>query len=644
MTNAPTGADIATGIFAAPAVEARLPKFFYAASYSGATADVKAQAALTACYAAGGGTVVLPRGTVTWTTAALQLLPNGIPVKIRGDSKEGTTVTLTSGCPRFADLARSADGNTFSDITVEDLTIDANNIGGKHHVILGNIIGFSATPAQRVNISRVTVRRVRAINVLVGTDYNTDLRVGVGLVCFNNGDTPDTQNTISDIVIEDVHIEGGISGFLVSGHPLGGGTVLANVWLDKIHIDRCSHIRPVPTAFDASNHVIIGNKGWGDRAKISNFVGVGCGDCGIEVNAIQNFVGENIHITDAWSHAYYNQNYHAPSNVSAQLHRYLNCTAVRTSAMTNALSNGVDYASKSAGGSYSANIDIIGFRWVDTATTFSGGTDGDGLMLRGPGRITVRDFLGYRDWGTYAGGSTVQNVMVYADSLDLSQTTRLVLDNIRTRIIGTKSGAGSVLSFGIRVGRQGNVDFRLLNIDTDFATTTAIAYGLSIGDGGSTSVLRGTVEKFSIATSGSSSTSGIRIHGTALTTITGAITIIDPDFSRMGSSATEIDYQGASNAAKVHVIRPRWKTVLTPSGITPGASPYTYQNLDGYSERVIVRGGTVSLVEISADGTNFEDVGVVAGAFLLEPAGKVKVTYSVAPTMRKIPPVATAVA
>jgi len=617
--------------------------YFYAASYPGATDDARAQAALTACYAAGGGTVVLPAGTLTWAVAPLQLLPNGIRVKVQG-APLGTKVVLTAGCPRFADFARSADGDTFTDIAVEDLLVDANSVGGKHHVILGNCIGFAAGPATKVNLNRISVRRVRAINVPVGTDDAVDLRVGVAIQSWNNGDTPDAQNTISDVVIEDVHVEGGKVGFQVAGFPLGGGVTSANVWVDGVYINRCSHICAVPTQFGAGNHVIIGNKGWGGIARLSNFKGVGCSDCGIEVNAIQDFVGTNIYVEDAWNHAYYNQNYHAPSNASTQLHRYNKCSAQRTSSMTNASSNGVHYATKSAGGSYPANIDIDGFRWVDGATTFNGG-GGDGIHIEGPLRQTVRDFLGYRDFGTYSGGTAVTTAMVWCDSLDTSQNpSRVTMDNVRCKIIGTKSGSGAVTNYAIRVGKVGITDFRLLNCEADFVVTSAIAYGITVGDSGSVPTVRGTIDKASFATNGSSSTSGIRIHGSGTTTITGAVTIIDPDFSRMQSSATEIDFQGTSNAAKVHVIRPRWRTAKTPSAISPGASPYSYQNLDGYSERVIVRGGTVSLIELAADNTNFEDTGVTAGAFLVEPGATLKVTYSSAPTMRKIPPVATAVA
>ena len=72
------------------------------------------------------------------------------------------------------------------------------------------------------------------------------------------------------------------------------------------------------------------------------------------------------------------------------------------------------------------------------------------------------------------------------------------------------------------------------------------------------------------------------------------------------------------------------------SNITVTASPFTYQNTSDYDVDIIVQGGTVSLVEFTRDNSNFYNVGVVAGMFHLGPSDRLKVTYTVAPTMRYI--------
>lgn len=75
---------------------------------------------------------------------------------------------------------------------------------------------------------------------------------------------------------------------------------------------------------------------------------------------------------------------------------------------------------------------------------------------------------------------------------------------------------------------------------------------------------------------------------------------------------------------------------VAPVAITPGASPYTYQNASSYAASVVVQGGTVTKVEFSRDGTTFFDIGVLAGMIALSAYDSLRVTYAVAPTMTLI--------
>ena len=76
---------------------------------------------------------------------------------------------------------------------------------------------------------------------------------------------------------------------------------------------------------------------------------------------------------------------------------------------------------------------------------------------------------------------------------------------------------------------------------------------------------------------------------------------------------------------------------LLPSGVTPGASPYTYQNTSGRSGDMIVSDGVVSAIAFSRDNATFYGVGVVSGVFPLSAYDFLRVTYTVAPTMTFIP-------
>ena len=60
------------------------------------------------------------------------------------------------------------------------------------------------------------------------------------------------------------------------------------------------------------------------------------------------------------------------------------------------------------------------------------------------------------------------------------------------------------------------------------------------------------------------------------------------------------------------------------------ASPFTFIASD--PGRVIVRGGTVSLVEVERYGV-FVDMGIIAGPIPMSRGDSIRVTYIVAPTM-----------
>ena len=77
--------------------------------------------------------------------------------------------------------------------------------------------------------------------------------------------------------------------------------------------------------------------------------------------------------------------------------------------------------------------------------------------------------------------------------------------------------------------------------------------------------------------------------------------------------------------------------IVPPSTITVTGSPFSYQNTTTFPADVIVQGGTVSKVEFSRDGSTWYDVGVVAGMLGLSPSDRLRVTYTVAPTMTLIP-------
>ena len=78
-------------------------------------------------------------------------------------------------------------------------------------------------------------------------------------------------------------------------------------------------------------------------------------------------------------------------------------------------------------------------------------------------------------------------------------------------------------------------------------------------------------------------------------------------------------------------------STVAPSDITVTASPFTYQNTTAFNGDVIISGGTVSDIEFTRDSTTFYTVGFIEGVLRLSPSDRVRVTYTVAPTMTYVP-------
>lgn len=73
------------------------------------------------------------------------------------------------------------------------------------------------------------------------------------------------------------------------------------------------------------------------------------------------------------------------------------------------------------------------------------------------------------------------------------------------------------------------------------------------------------------------------------------------------------------------------------SGITPTGSPFTYQNTDSTIISVLISGGTGITIEFSRDGSNYYGVGLLGGEYLLSPSDRLRVSYTLAPTMTRVP-------
>jgi len=75
--------------------------------------------------------------------------------------------------------------------------------------------------------------------------------------------------------------------------------------------------------------------------------------------------------------------------------------------------------------------------------------------------------------------------------------------------------------------------------------------------------------------------------------------------------------------------------LILPAQITLTGSPFTYKNATTGVQQILISGGTVSAVQFSRDGTNFYTGN--SNLVVLSPGDSVKITYSAAPTVYKVP-------
>lgn len=99
-----------------------------------------------------------------------------------------------------------------------------------------------------------------------------------------------------------------------------------------------------------------------------------------------------------------------------------------------------------------------------------------------------------------------------------------------------------------------------------------------------------------------------------------------------GGQANQYYHMTAAQAAAAY-----YKNNGAQSAITPTGSPFTYTNADTFEEDVVCMGGTVSSVLWSRDAFATSVSIPTAGIIRLAVGDAIRVTYTGAPTLTKIP-------
>ncbi len=252
--------------------------------------------------------------------AAPLRLQSAAPITIEG---RGATLQANWGRPRCIDFARTADYQTFRDIEIRDLIFDANHqISPTAESVVGNVANGGRFSSQRINATRIRLRRCRWINVPYGTITSyacfalQSLQLSAG----------ERQTKLTEIRLEQCWMRGGNQGARVTGfHP--GSHVAVEVYHDQIYLDIDHDTGVVPTfrVNVSSSNVHIGGLGFGGYCEV-HLTGAHSGDVGVEIDGMQRAVVDG-RVTDARNAAFFARNFHAPPDPSTQQIRFRKCEA-----------------------------------------------------------------------------------------------------------------------------------------------------------------------------------------------------------------------------------------------------------------------------------------------------------------------------
>lgn len=287
----------------------------YGAVGSGAVNDRTAiQAAVDACDTAGGGTVYIPAGTYRLDTPVL-LPPDSEGITIQGAGRGVTTFKLVTTTGRWAfGVNRTTSHQTFKNLTLQDFSVDADNLDENNiHAIFSTKASNGITHTL-ANYEDIAIRRCHAYNIAVRSASGT---FGIHLSLYQAG-TYTTQNWAKRITIQDVRVDGGNGGIIVTGADASATGSFMNALIDEVVIERC-HIDPgeIMDASYASSGVHVGSYATVGSVVVRDCYVFGQSDVGYEINSANRALLENCWAVDCNGNSFYFKNWNYPKEVTS---------------------------------------------------------------------------------------------------------------------------------------------------------------------------------------------------------------------------------------------------------------------------------------------------------------------------------------
>lgn len=570
----------------------------YGAVGDGVTDDYTAfQNAIAAVEAAGGGTVYVPAGTYYLNhpgSAGLQLSRNNDGsrgyVRILGLGGR-PTIKLSANTPRFLDFNKVADFDTFQKIEVGHLTIDANNVGTKNHVVIGT---YQAGNTQTwLNLKHIWVHHVDTVNVTsapIDGDYagTNNWRVNVQLQTRVNNVGSDIN--IQNVWVEDCRFNGGNTGVVIGGS--GPDPTWARIYAQDYGVRRCYHdTGAVPAQFFGASNFQLGSIARSRRGVLEYCYGYNSGDVGIEVDNFDSGIIRGCTIKDSFSWCYYVRGFNPTYSGRGASYNFTDCVAENANvggpwAITN-LANGATYD----------RITLKGCRsYVTVPAVIVSGVNVSSVAIS---HLILDDFQSSHTGVNYTGSSSVFGGAIGITGDGTATACRVTLRDVVSTFQGANNGSG-VLTWSAITLTDGAYTLDIDGLVSEYDVTTGSNYGYRAvnigGTGAALTITRGTIRRYrpKMVQTGVGAY-GIFIGNTTDLTITNAIDIENCDFSLMPNATQEIGFNTPTNRPKVRVSR------ITPraSGTNSIASAANL-TLPVGQEYVVVT-GTTNITSIDAD-------------------------------------------
>ena len=308
-------------------------------------------------------------------------------------------------------------------------------------------------------------------------------------------------------------------------------------------------------------------------------------------------------------------------------------------------------------GSYAGSGSTTGIRWVaigDSSGSTATASDWVGVgnqCYTGSQGVSIGSYAGSGSLG--AGNISIGYNAGRAASSDSSSSESISIglaasyQSIRgtgSIAIGTRAGSGTVAnhkstsdSYAIYIGWEASRS-------STIPSATSLENVVAIGTGAQVAVSNGfvlgsTTNPYKVGINMTTPTA--RLHLPAGDTSANSAPLkFTTGTNQTTAEAGTIEYNNAYFATPSDATRRPIKldnSAVAPSNIIVTASPMTYQNTTGYEADVILSGGTVSNIEFTRNNITFYTVGFIEGVLRLSPSDRVRVTYTVAPTMTLVP-------